>query len=322
MTEKLNLVEAVRHTLGRELDRDGDVIVYGEDVGVNGGVFRATQGLIEEHPDQVYDTPLAEAAIVGLGVGLAASGFRPVPEIQFQGFVYEAFNQLAHHVGRMRSRSRGTVPSRMTLRTPYGAGIRALEHHSESFEAGFANVGGLKVAVPATPSDAKGLLSTAIRGEDPVVFMEPTRIYRAFREDVPEGDHTVPLGEARVVREGDDVTAVAWGGMVREVERAAERADASVEVIDLRTVFPLDSDAIAESVRKTGRCVVAHEAHRTAGMGAEVAARLAEDAFLYLEAPVERVTGYDVPVPMFAREEDYLPGEDRIRRAVERAASY
>ncbi|WP_433634546.1 alpha-ketoacid dehydrogenase subunit beta [Halomicrococcus sp. NG-SE-24] len=318
MASELRIVEAVREALREELARDESVVVYGEDVGVNGGVFRATEGLIDDFPDRVVDTPLAESAIIGLGVGLGASGFTPVPEIQFQGFLYQGFHQLQQHVARIRSRTRGRYGCPMTVRTPYGGGIRALEHHSESFEAGFANVPGLKVVVPATPSDAKGLLTASIRDPDPVVFMEPTRLYRAIREDVPDGDHVVPLGEARTVREGDDVTVVAWGAMVREATAAAEDADASVEVLDLRSIVPLDDDALVESVRKTGRCVVVHEAPRTAGMAAEIIARINDEAFYHLETAVERVTGYDVPYPLFAREDDYRPDADRVLAAVER----
>jgi len=321
MASDLRIVDAVRDALDVELSRDESVVVYGEDVGLNGGVFRATEGLMDEHPEQVFDSPLAEAGIVGLGVGLAAAGFRPVPEIQFQSFLYQGFHHLQQHAARMRSRSRGTVTCPMTIRTPYGGGIRALEHHSDSFEAGFAHVPGLKVVVPSTPENAKGLLTAAIRDPDPVVFMEPTRLYRARAEPVPEGEHTVALEEARTVREGTDVTVVAWGSMLREAADAADRVEASVELVDPQTIWPLDVDAIVESVRKTGRCVVVHEAPRTAGMAADVAARINDDALYSLEAPVERVTGYDVPVPFFAREEAYLPDADRVAAAIERVVA-
>lgn len=317
-TEK-TLVEAVRHTLDHELARDERVVVYGEDVGATGGVFRATDGLLDEYPDQVFDTPLAEAAIVGLGVGLAATGFRPVPEIQFQGFIYQGFHQLQQHVARLRSRTRSEFHCPMTIRTPYGGGIRALEHHSESYEAGFAHIPGLQVVVPSSPSEAAGLLASSIRNPDPVIFMEPSRIYRAVREDVPDEIEPISLGEARVVREGDDVTVVAWGGMLRETLRAVEGVDASVEVIDPRSIVPFDTDAIVSSVRKTGRCVVVHEAPRTAGFAAEIIARIDEEALYYLHSPIERVTGYDVPFPMFAREDAYLPDEERIQAGIERA---
>ena len=322
MSNQLRIVEAVRQALDEEMARDDDVLVYGEDVGVDGGVFRATQGLMENHPEQVHDSPLAEAGIVGLGVGLAATGFKPVPEIQFQSFLYQGFHQLQQHASRLRSRSRGTLSCPMTIRTPYGGGIRALEHHAESFEAGFAHVPGLKVVVPSTPADTKGLLTAAIRDPDPVVFMEPTRLYRASRESVPEGEHVVPLGEARFARTGDDVTVISWGSMVPRAADALDDVDASADLIDLRTISPMDTAAVVESVKKTGRCVVVHEAPRTAGMAAEIVARINDEAFLYLEAPVERVTGYDVPVPMFAREEAYLPDEGRIAAAIERAVEF
>ena len=319
MANELRLVEAVRQALSEEMGRDEDVVVYGQDVGRNGGVFRATQGLIDDYPNRVYDAPVAEAGIVGLGVGLAAYGLKPVPEIEFSGFAHQAFHQLQQHVSRLRSRTRGDLHCPMTLRAPYGGGIRALEHHSESFEAGYAHTPGLKVAIPSSPADAKGLLTASVRDPDPVLFFEPTRLYRSFRESVPEGEHVVPLGEADVVREGDDVTVVSWGSMLRRTLSAVDDADASVEVIDPRTIAPLDAETILDSVRKTGRCVVVHEAPRTAGMGAEIIARINDEALWYLEAPVERVTGYDVPVPLFAREEAYLPDEERIRAGIERA---
>ncbi|UPV76464.1 alpha-ketoacid dehydrogenase subunit beta (plasmid) [Halorussus limi] len=321
MANEIRLVEAVRQALREEMARDESVVVYGEDVGVSGGVFRATQELQDEFPEQVYDTPLAEAAILGMGVGLGATGFTPVPEIQFASFAYQGFHQLVQHASRMRSRTRGTLGVPMTVRTPYGGGIRALELHSESFEAGFAHVPGLKTVVPSNPADAKGLLTSAIRDPDPVIFLEPTSRYRASRESVPEGDHAVPLGEAEVVREGADVTVVAWGAMLHEAMDAVEDAEADAEVIDLRTVSPMDSATILESVRKTGRCVVVHEAPRTGGLAAEIIARINDDALYHLEAPVERVTGYDVPFPMFAREEAYRPDAERIRRGIERALS-
>ncbi|WP_247000863.1 alpha-ketoacid dehydrogenase subunit beta [Halosolutus gelatinilyticus] len=318
MAERLRMVEAVRETLRAELERDDGVVVYGEDVGRAGGVFRATQGLMDEHPDRVFDAPVAEAGIVGMGVGLAATGMTPVPEIQFQSFLYQGFHQLAQHVARIRSRTRGTITCPMTIRTPYGGGIHALELHSESFEAGFAHVPGLQVVFPSSPAETKGLLTAAIRSPDPVVFMEPTRLYRSFREEVPD-EHEIPLGEARVVESGEDITAIAWGSMLRETLDAADEVDASVEVIDPRTLYPLDTATIVDSVRKTGRCCVVHEAPRTAGMAGEITARINEEAFYYLEAPIERVTGYDVPVPLFAREDAYLPDADRIETGLRRA---
>lgn len=318
MTEQLRMVEAVRETLRTELGRDDDVVVYGEDVARAGGVFRATEGLVDDYPERVFDAPVAESGIVGIGVGLAATGLRPVPEIQFQSFLYQGFHQLAQHVARIRSRTRGTITCPMTIRTPYGGGIHALELHSESFEAGFSHVPGLKVVIPSSPAETKGLLTAAVRDPDPVVFMEPTRLYRSFREEVPE-HHEIPLGEARVVDSGDDVTVIAWGSMLREALEAVEDVGASAEVIDPRTLSPLDTATIVDSVKKTGRCVVVHEAPRTAGLAGEITARINEEAFFYLEAPLERVTGYDVPVPMFAREDDYLPDSERIAAGVHRA---
>lgn len=322
MATDLRLVEAVRQTLEEEIARDETVVIYGEDVGVDGGVFRATQGLIDDYPDQVYDSPVAEAGIIGLGVGLAAYGLTPVPEIQFAGFIFQGFHQLQQHVARIRSRSRGSITCPMTIRAPYGGGIRALEHHCESFEAGFAHVPGLKVVIPSTPADTKGLLSASIRDPDPVLFLEPMRLYRAFREPVPDGEHVVPLGEANVVREGEDVTVISWGAMLHETRNVIEEIDASIELIDLRTISPLDAETVVESVKTTGRCVIVHEAPRTVGLAAELIARINDDALMYLEAPIERVTGYDVPYPLFAREDVYLPDEDRIRDGIRRAVEY
>lgn len=322
MASDLRIVEAVRQTLDEEMARDDDVIVYGEDVGIDGGVFRATQGLIDEYPDQVYDSPLAEAGIIGLGVGLAAYGMRPVPEIQFSAFIYQAFHQLQQHVSRLRSRSRGSYTCPMTIRSPYGGGIRALEHHCESFEAGFAHIPGLKVVIPSTPADTKGLLVASIRDPDPVVFLEPMRIYRAFREPVPDGDHHVEIGTANVVQEGDDVTVIGWGAMLHETKSVVADTEANIELIDLRTISPLDAETVIDSVKKTGRCVIVHEAPKTGGLAAELIARINEDALLHLEAPIERVTAYDVPYPLFAREESYLPGEDRIQNGIQRVLDF
>ncbi|ESS06369.1 MAG: pyruvate/2-oxoglutarate dehydrogenase complex, dehydrogenase (E1) component, beta subunit [uncultured archaeon A07HB70] len=322
----LTLVQAVRDGLAGELARDDDVVILGEDVAANGGVFRATDGLLDEFgPDRVVDTPLAESGIVGASVGMAAYGLRPVPEIQFSGFLYPGFDQLVSHAARLRTRSRGAVTAPVTLRAPYGGGIRAPEHHSESKEAFYAHEPGLTVVVPSTPRDAKGLLASAVRSPDPVVFLEPKRIYRAFREDVPDEAYTVPIGEATVRREGADVSVITYGAMTQPALDAAEAlADDGVdtEVVDLRTLAPLDRETLVASFEKTGRAVVVHEAPRTAGVGAEVVAALQEAALLYQEAPVERVTGYDVPVPLYALEQFYLPNALRVREAVERVVSY
>jgi pyruvate dehydrogenase E1 component beta subunit len=320
VTEKLTIAQAVRNAMLQEMERDDRVLVLGEDVGVDGGVFRATDGLVERFgTDRVLDTPLAESAIIGMSVGLAATGFRPVAEIQFMGFVYPAINQLFAHAARMRNRTRGRLACPMVVRMPYGGGIHPPEHHSESYEALFLNTPGFKVVVPSNPYDAKGLLAAAIRDEDPVLFMEPKRIYRAFRDAVPADPYTVPIGKAAIAREGGDVTLIAWGAMVRLCLDAAEvlsRDGVSAEVVDLRTLNPLDRQGLIESVTKTGRAVVVHEAPRTAGFGAEIVAQINEHALLQLEAPVLRVTGFDTVFPLAKLERYYLPSRERIVKAV------
>ena len=324
-TQNLTLVQAVRDGLYGELERDDEVIVMGEDVGENGGVFRATQGLIEEFgPDRVIDTPLAESGIVGTAIGMAAHGLRPVPEMQFSGFMYPAFDQLVSHAARLRTRSRGRFTCPMTVRAPYGGGIRAPEHHSESKEAFYVHEPGLKVVVPSTPGDAKGLLAASICDPDPVVFLEPKLIYRAFREDVDSDTYTVPLGEAAVPREGEDVTVVTWGAMARPTLQAAEELapDVDAEVIDLRTLSPMDTDTIVESFEKTGRAVVVHEAPKSGGLAGEIAATLQEEALLYQEAPIQRVTGFDTPFPLYALEDYYLPEPARIKDRITDAVDF
>jgi pyruvate dehydrogenase E1 component beta subunit len=324
-TQNLTLVQAVRDGLHTEMRRDEDVIVLGEDVGKNGGVFRATEGLYDEFGgDRVIDTPLAESGIVGTAIGMAAYGLRPVPEIQFSGFMYPAFDQIVSHAARLRTRSRGRFTCPLVIRAPYGGGIRAPEHHSESKEAFYAHEAGLKVVIPSTPYDTKGLLLSAIRDPDPVVFLEPKLIYRAFRGEVPEGEYTVPIGEAQVRREGADVSVFVYGAMTpRTLEAAENLAEEGVEceVVDLRTVSPLDRAAIVDSFKKTGRACVVHEAPRSGGLAGEITATIQEEALLYQEAPVVRVTGYDVPYPLYALEDYYLPSvariEDGIREAVE-----
>jgi len=324
-TQNLTLVQAVRDGLHTEMQRDDDVIVLGEDVGKNGGVFRATEGLYDEFGgDRVIDTPLAESGIVGTAIGMAAYGLKPVPEIQFSGFMYPAFDQIVSHAARLRTRSRGRFTCPLVVRAPYGGGIRAPEHHSESKEAFYAHEAGLKVVIPSTPADTKGLLISAIRDPDPVIFLEPKLIYRAFRGDVPEGEHTVPIGEAKVRREGEDVSVFVYGAMTPRTLEAAENLaeeGVDVEVVDLRTVSPLDREAIVDSFTKTGRACVVHEAPRSGGLAGEITATIQEEALLYQEAPVVRVTGYDVPYPLYALEDYYLPSvariEDGIREAVE-----
>jgi pyruvate dehydrogenase E1 component beta subunit len=318
--ERLTLVEAVCEGLHQEMARDEGVVVLGEDVGENGGVFRATDGLYEEFgAERVVDTPLSESGIVGSAIGLALSGLRPVAEMQFMGFMYPAFDQLVSHAARLRSRSRGQYPVPLVVRAPYGGGIRAPEHHSESKEAFFVHEPGLKVVTPSTPADAKGLLAAAIRDPDPVIFLEPKLVYRAFREEVPERSYTVPLGEAAVRREGSDVAVFTWGAMTRPaLVAAADLADRGVdcEVVDLRTLSPLDRETLADSFRKTGRAVVVHEAPKTGGLGAEVAATLQEEALVYQEAPIKRVAGFDAPMPLHALEDYYLPQAVRIQDAI------
>ncbi len=321
---EMTMVEALNRALHEEMERDDDVLVLGEDVGEDGGVFRVTDGLIDEFGEErVVDTPLAESVIVGASVGMAAHGLRPVCEIQFSGFSYYAMHQIESHVSRLRWRSRGRFHAPVVIRMPYGAGVRALEHHSESKEALFTHIPGLKLVVPSGPRVARGLLLSAIRDPDPVIFFEPKLLYRMFREEVPEEEETVPIGKARVVREGDDATVVAWGAMMpRTLEVAREMAEeegVEAEVIDLLTLSPLDHEPVADSVRRTGRAVIVHEAHRSFGPGAEIAARIMEESFYHLEAPIQRVTAPDVTVPFFARENAYLPTRERIRAALRTA---
>ena len=323
---KLTIVEAVRNALDVEMERDDRVVVLGEDVGVNGGVFRATDGLFNKYGDhRVIDTPLSESGIVGVSIGMALQGMRPVAEIQFDGFTYPAMDQMFSHAARIRNRTRGRYTCPLVLRFPYGGGIRALEHHNESPETHFIHTPGLKVVIPSNPYDAKGLLIASIRSPDPVVFMEPKRIYRAIRDEVPEGAYAVEIGKANIVREGTDVTLIAWGAMVREAVKAADLSAAKgirAEIIDVRTLSPCDYDTIFASVQKTGRAVVVHEAPRTLGFGAEIAARIQEKLLLYLKAPVMRVTGYDTPFPYFKLEEEYLPSPKRIDDAIEQVVKY
>jgi pyruvate dehydrogenase E1 component beta subunit len=323
---ELTLVQAVNLALARAMAEDASVVVLGEDVGVDGGVFRATDGLLSRFgPERVLDTPLAEAAIAGLAAGLAVQGFRPVAEIQFTGFIYPTIDQLANHAARFRTRTRGRLTCPMVLRSPCGGGIRAVEHHSESPEAMFAHIPGLRVVIPSSPRHAYGLLLAAIRDPDPVVFLEPTRLYRAFKEEVVDDGKAAPLDRCFMLREGRDVTLVAWGGMVREALDAAERlaqAGIGAEVLDVATLKPLDDETILASVAKTGRCVIVQEAPLTAGLGAEIAARLAARGLTSLLAPVERVAGYDTVMPLPRLEQHYLPSAARVVAAVERAMAF
>jgi pyruvate dehydrogenase E1 component beta subunit len=317
------LVEAVNEALHTEMERDESVLVMGEDVGRAGGVFRATAGLLERFgPDRCVDTPLAEAGILGTAVGLAMAGWRPVCEMQYESFSYPCLDQLICHVGRYRWRTNGAMDFPLTIRMPTGGGVKAPELHEDSPETYYVHTPGVKVAIPSSPADAKGLLAAAIRSPDPVVVLEPKVLYRSPREEVPEGEHVVPLGKARIVREGDDVTLVAYGGMVAVAASAADEVEASAEVIDIRTLKPLDEETLLASVGKTGRVVIVQEAPRVAGFGAEIAAVVAEKAILDLRAPVVRVTGYDAPFPFWSIEDEYLPTPTRVVEAVERVMSF
>jgi 2-oxoisovalerate dehydrogenase E1 component beta subunit len=322
----LTLVEAVRTALARAMADDPGVLVLGEDVGRDGGVFRATDGLLARFGEErVLDTPLSEALLAGLGIGLAAQGFRPVVEFQFTGFIYPAIDQLVNHAGRLRNRTRGRLSCPMVVRAPCGGGIKAPEHHSESPEAMFAHIPGIRVVIPSSPRRAYGLLLAAIRDPDPVVFLEPTRLYRAVREDVADDGEALPLDRCFVLREGQDLTFVTWGAMAQEVLAAAETLAAegvSAEVVDVATLAPLDAATILDSVARTERCVIVHEAPLTAGFGAEIAARLASEGLLSLLAPVERVTGWDTVMPLPRLERHYLPGESRILAAARRVLAF
>ena len=320
------MVEAINLALREELERDSRVVILGEDVGKEGGVFRVTDGLQQKFGgDRVVDTPLAELGIVAVAFGMAVYGIRPIAEIQFEGFLYPCLDQINNHIGRIRNRSRGRFTCPLVIRVPYGGGIHAPEHHSDSPEAILAHIPGIKVVIPASPYEAKGLVLSSIRDSDPVIFMEPKRIYRAIREEVPEGDYTIPLGKARLVQEGKDVTVVAWGAMVREALNAAEQLKGDkidLDIIDLRTISPIDVETIITSIRKTGRGVIVHEAPKTCGLGAEIIALVNEKALLSLQAPIERVTGFDIPVPLMKTEHYYLPNPKRIVMAVKKVMSF
>ena len=319
----LTLVQAINLALIQEMEKDDRVILLGEDVGANGGVFRVTEGLQKRFgANRVVVTPLAESGIIGTSIGLAMAGLRPVPEIQFEGFLGPAYDQLCSHAARMRTRTRGAFTVPMTVRVPVGGGIHAPELHSDSPEAFYAHQPGLKVVMPSGPYDAKGLLISALRDPDPVIFFEPKRIYRAIREEVPEDEYTIPLGKARVVCEGTDLTVVSWGASVIQCMQAIEACGRSVELIDLRTIYPMDMETVEQSVSKTGRCVIVHEAPRTCGVGSEVATQIMEKCFLHLEAPVQRVTGFDTIMPYYKLELEYLPDAARIQRGIEDCLAY
>jgi pyruvate dehydrogenase E1 component beta subunit len=324
---RLNMVEAIDQALQQEMQLDPKMVILGEDVGRDGGVFRVTHGLVERYGEErVIDTPLAESGIVGMAIGMAIAGYHPVAEIQFSGFIYPAYDQLVSHAARLRNRSRGEFTVPLVVRSPYGGGIRALEHHSESMEAIFAHVPGLKMVIPADPYEAKGLLIAAVRDPDPVVFFEPARVYRAIKTEVPEESYVLPIGKARVVREGKDVTLIAWGAQVRTIHEAAQRLEAEgaadVEVVDVRTLSPFDFETVTASVAKTGRAIIVHEAPRTGGFGAEISAQIMERCVLSLKSPVERITGLDVIPPLAKLEDYYQPDADAVVDAVKRLPDF
>jgi pyruvate dehydrogenase E1 component beta subunit len=318
---KLNMVEALNLALFQEMDRDDRVCLMGEDIGLNGGVFRVTKDLHSKFGDsRVMDTPLAECGAIGTAVGMAVYGIRPVVEIQFSGFTMQAFDQIEQNMARLRNRTRGRYKIPIVLRTPYGGGIRAVEHHSESREAYWAHTPGLKVVIPSGPRNARALLAAAIREDDPVVFYEPKSIYRAFREEVPDDPEVMEIGKAHIVKEGSDITLISYGAMMRPCREAVMDLDedhgVDVELIDLQTISPMDTQTLADSVKKTGRCVIVNEGNRTCGVAAEIIARLNESVFEYLEAPVKRITGFDIPYPYFQVEEHFLPESDEIVAAI------
>lgn len=320
---KATIIQAINDVLHAEMDDDERVIVFGEDVAESGGVFRATDGLQDRFgSDRVVDTPLSEIAIVGAAVGLAMYGYRPVAEIQFSGFLPPAFDQLVTHASRIRWRTRGGLNAPLVVRTPYGAGVRALEHHSESLEGAYGHVPGLKVVVPSTPYDAKGLLRSAIHDPDPVLVMEPKHVYRSFTEEIPDEPYEVPLGTAAVRREGEAITVVSWGAMMEQTLEAVDTLGVDADVIDLRTISPLDHGTVIDSVKKTGRVAIVHEAARSGGFGAELVARINDDALVYLEAPIERITGFDIPVPLLSMEDYYIPNPPRIAAGIDRVLDF
>jgi 2-oxoisovalerate dehydrogenase E1 component beta subunit len=319
------LVQAINDALRGEMRRDKNVVILGEDVGKVGGVFRVTDGLYEEFgADRVMDTPLAEAGIIGAAIGMALYGLKPVPEIQFLDFIYPAYDQIVSELAKFRYRSGGQYSCPLVIRSPYGGGIKGGGYHSQSSEAYFAHTPGLKVIIPSGPYDAKGLLISAIRDEDPVLFLEPKRVYRAFREEVPEGEYVIPIGKAKIAEPGDDLTLIGYGAMMQECLAAQKEAAAkgiSVEVIDLRSILPFDKEAVLNSVSKTGRAVIVHEAPKSSGFGAEISATIAEEAVEYLRAPIVRVAGFDTPFP-YTLEGEYMPSVARILEAIERVANF
>jgi len=322
----LTMIEAINQALNQEMEKDHRVIVLGEDVGINGGVFRATEGLYNRFgPNRVFDTPLAESGIIGSAIGLAVNGMKPVAEIQFLGFIYETMDQICAQAARIRFRSAGRYTAPIVIRSPYGGGVKTPELHSDSLEALFAHTPGLKVVVPSNPYDAKGLLISAIRDDNPVLFLEPMKLYRAFKSEVPEEPYSIQIGTAKILKEGKHVTIVSWGALIPVVCKITEQLEEQgieIEVIDLRTIQPLDIDTIVSSVEKTNRLIIVHEAIKTGGVGAEIAALVNERAFFSLAAPIMRITGYDSPYPVPSMEDDWLPNEDRIIEEIQNIITY
>jgi pyruvate dehydrogenase E1 component beta subunit len=324
---KMNMVQAINLGLDQEMARNERVLMLGQDIGVDGGVFRVTDGLVEKYGEaRVVDTPLAESGILGTAIGMAMAGLRPVTEMQFSGFAYVMYHQLEGHAARFRSRTHGQITIPLVVRMPYGGGVRALEHHSESREATFAHTPGVKVVIPSTPRNARALIVAAIRDPDPVVFMEPKRSYRAFRQEVPEEEEVAEIGKADILMEGDDLTVISWGAMMRTtspvVEKIQQERGVKIELIDLLTISPMDTKAIEQSVSKTGRCVIVQEAPRTLGLASEIIALINDTVLMHLEAPVNRVTGYDVVTPYFGREGAYMPTPGRVQRAIEQTLDF
>ncbi|HKL95422.1 MAG TPA: alpha-ketoacid dehydrogenase subunit beta [Haploplasma sp.] len=323
----LNLIQTINHTLDQALEKDPNVVVYGEDVGVQGGVFRATVGLQKKYgADRVFDAPIAESSIVGTAIGMAIAGMKPVVELQFDGFMFPAYNQIVTQLARFRNRSRGNYTAPVVIRIPVGGGFKGLEHHSESLETYLGHIPGIKVVMPSTPYDAKGLLTAAINSPDPVIFLEPKRIYRSGKQEIPEESYEIEIGKAKVLKEGTDLTVVAWGAQLREVNAAVaemeQELNASIEVIDLRTINPIDTETIINSVKKTGRFLVVHEAMRTYGPGAELIALVNEHAFLHLEAPATRLTGFDVIIPLARGEHHHMINKEQVKAEIKKLIEY
>jgi pyruvate dehydrogenase E1 component beta subunit len=319
---KMNMVQAINLALMQEMSRDEDVVLLGEDVGLDGGVFRVTEGLYKKFPNRVIDTPLAESCIVGTSIGMAVTGLKPIPEIQFDGFLPLAFDQLVNHASRIRNRSRGRFHVPMVVRVPCSGAIKALEHHTDSPEAYYCHMPGMKVVMPSRPYNAKGLLISAIRDPDPVMFFEPKHVYRAIKEEVPEDEYMIPLGKAEVIQEGSDITVISWGAMVKVVKEAVAGMNASIEVLDLQTLSPYDEEAVLSSVKKTGRVVIVQEAPKTCSLSSEIAALIAEKDVFSLEAPIMRVTGWDIIPPLPKMEKYYYPDAARVKKGIEKVLGY